>query len=62
MRIQIDLAAMREAGYDIPAMTRVSNVVRDPITGRVYTMPGGGHEMQFPYAIPPKYLKVPGQP
>ncbi|RKY24584.1 MAG: hypothetical protein DRP83_07450 [Planctomycetota bacterium] len=60
MRIRINLGAMRNAGYKIPSPTRVSNIVKDPITGRAYTMPGGGYEMQFPYKIPSKYLEVPG--
>ena len=55
--IQIDLQALRTAGYEIPAVTRVSGVVR-AANGRVYTMPGGGYQMQFPYEIPPEYLKV----
>jgi hypothetical protein len=61
MRIRINVDAMRKAGYDIPTPTRVSNVVTDRVTGRVYTMPGGGYEMKFPYKIPSKYLEVPGQ-
>jgi hypothetical protein len=55
--IQIDLHAMRAAGYEIPAVTRVSSVVQAR-TGRIYSMPGGGYQMQFPYEIPPEYLKV----
>ena len=61
MRIRIDLNAMRKAGYEIPIPKRVSNVVTDPVTGRVYTMPGGGYEMQFPYDIPSQYVEVPGR-
>lgn len=61
-RISSDLQAMREAGYEIPAVARVWNVVKDPVAGRIYTMPGGGYEMRFPYAIPPKYLEVKGIP
>lgn len=55
--IQIDLGAMRAAGYEIPPITRVASTVvtRD---GRVYSMPGGGFEMLFPYEIPPEYIKV----
>jgi len=58
-RIEIDVAGLREAGYEIPEITRVSNVVR-AADGRVYSMPGGGYEMQFPYRIPPQYIKVAG--
>ena len=47
--IRIDLAGLRQAGYDIPDVTQV---------GRSYNMPGGGYEMQFPYPIPPEFLKV----
>lgn len=47
--IRIDLAGLRQAGYDIPDVTQV---------GRSYSMPGGGYEMQFPYPIPPEFLKV----
>ncbi len=49
------------AGYDIPILKRVSNVVTDPVTGRVYRMPGGGYEMPFPYDIPSEFLEVPGR-
>jgi hypothetical protein len=55
--IQIDLAGLREAGYEIPATTRVSNVVTAG-DGRVYSMPGGGYEMKFSYPIPPQFIKV----
>ncbi|MGH9169525.1 MAG: hypothetical protein ACRD0Z_01400 [Acidimicrobiales bacterium] len=47
--IQIDLNDLRNAGYDIPQITRVTGA---------YGMPGGGWEMQFPYRIPPQYLTV----
>ena len=47
--IRVDLAGLREAGYTIPRATQV---------GRSFGMPGGGVEMQFPYAIPPQFLKV----
>jgi len=57
IRIRIDLEGLRKAGYEIPTPSRVSNVVRGP-DGRVYTMPGGGYEMQFPYEIPGKFLEV----
>ena len=44
-----DLDGLRSAGYQIPAATRVA--------GR-YGMPGGGYEMQFPYAIPAEFIRV----
>jgi hypothetical protein len=56
--VRIDLAGLRQAGYEIPAPTRVGNVVRGIYGGRVYSMPGGGWEMQFPFQIPPEFLKV----
>lgn len=56
--VRIDLTGLRKAGFDIPEVTRVSNVVRDWRTGRVYSMPDGGWEMQFPDWIPPEFLKV----
>jgi hypothetical protein len=58
--VRIDVAGLREAGFEIPEATRVSNVVSDPITGRVYTMPGGGWQLQFPdsYTIPTEFLKA----
>jgi hypothetical protein len=55
--MRVDVAGLREAGYEIPAITRVTGMVTGP-GGRVYTMPGGGYEMQFPYAIPPAFIKV----
>lgn len=55
--VRINLGGLREAGYEIPAVTRVSNVVRG-VDGRVYSMPGGGWEMQFPYPIPPEFVTV----
>lgn len=57
IRIRIDLEGLRKAGYEIPTPKRVSNVVKGP-DGRVYTMPGGGYEMQFPYEIPGEFLEV----
>lgn len=57
--VQIDVAGLRGAGYEIPAVSRVSSTVTGA-GGRVYTMPGGGYEMNFPYAIPPQFLKVVG--
>lgn len=47
--MRVDLAGLRQAGYEIPAVTRV---------GRAYGMPGGGFEMQFPYRIPPEFITV----
>jgi len=47
--IRVDLAGLRKAGYEIPRSNQV---------GRSFNMPGGGTEMQFPYAIPPEFLKV----
>jgi hypothetical protein len=55
--LRVDVAGLRQAGYEIPGITRVSGTVTGP-GGRVYTMPGGGYEMQFPYAIPPEFIKV----
>ena len=47
--IRIDLDGLRSAGYDVPELSQV---------GRSFNMPGGGYEMQFPYSIPPEFLKV----
>lgn len=55
--LRIDVAGLRQAGYEIPDITRVSNVVTGA-GGRVFSMPGGGWEMNFPYAIPPEFIKV----
>ena len=57
IKIRIDLEGLRKAGYEIPTPSRVSSTVRGP-DGRVYQMPGGGHEMQFPYEIPGEFLQV----
>jgi hypothetical protein len=57
IKIRIDIAGLRNAGCDIPEVTRVSSTVTGA-GGRVYTMPGGGYEMQFPYAVPGDFLKV----
>lgn len=57
MRMRIDVDGLRQAGYEIPTPTRVSNVVTGP-DGRVYTMPGGGLEMKFPYPVPGEFLEV----
>jgi hypothetical protein len=47
--LQIDVAGLRDAGYEIPEVTPV---------GRSFNMPGGGSEIQFPYPIPPEFIKV----
>jgi hypothetical protein len=47
--LRVDVAGLRSAGYDIPEVSQV---------GRSFNMPGGGSEMQFPYPIPPEFLKV----
>jgi hypothetical protein len=47
--LEVDLAGLRGAGYEIPNVTRVTSKAG---------LPGGGYEMQFPYAIPPEFLKV----
>ena len=55
--VRIELQGSRNAGYAIPGVNRVVGVV--PGEGaRIYTMPGGGWELQFPYAIPPEYLEL----
>jgi hypothetical protein len=58
IRIRIDMDALSRDGFEIPLTSRVSNIVTDPKTGRVYSMPGGGYEMNFPYKITSKYLGV----
>jgi hypothetical protein len=47
--VRVDVAGLRSAGYEIPQVSQV---------GRSFGMPGGGYEMQFPYAIPSEFLKV----
>lgn len=47
--LQIDLAGLRAAGYEIPEVTRVTGA---------FGMAGGGYEIRFPYEIPPEFLKV----
>ncbi len=47
--LQIDVAGLRAAGYEIPAVTRVTGA---------NGMAGGGWEMRFPYEIPTEFLKV----
>jgi hypothetical protein len=54
--IQIDVAGMRAAGYEIPAVHRITSTVASG--SRVYSQPGGGYEMVFDYSIPPEFLKV----
>ncbi len=49
--LTVDLAGLRAAGYEIPQVTRVTGA---------FNMPGGGFEMQFPYAIPSEFLSVAG--
>jgi RHS repeat-associated protein len=48
-KLRVDLDGLRRAGYDIPEVSQV---------GRSFNMPGGGYEMQFPYPIPPEFVKV----
>lgn len=45
----VDLAGLRQAGYQIPEITQV---------GRSFGMPGGGYEMYFPYSILPEFITV----
>lgn len=47
MMLRIDLAALENAGFELPPVTEVA-----PKFG----MPGGGTEMQFPYLIEPQYV------
>jgi RHS repeat-associated protein len=47
--LRIDLAGLRDAGYEIPQVTQV---------GRSFNMPGGGYELHFPYRVPPEFIKV----
>lgn len=47
--LRIDVSGLRQAGYEIPDITKVQ---------RDYGMPGGGYEMQFPYRIPPQFISV----
>jgi hypothetical protein len=55
--VRIGVEDLRRAGYAIPEISGVSNVLRGA-GGGVYTLPGGGYEMQFPYAIPPEFILV----
>jgi RHS repeat-associated protein len=45
--VRVDLAGLRNAGYEIPPITQV---------GRSHGMPGGGFEMRFAYRIPPEFI------
>jgi hypothetical protein len=54
---RIDLAGLRAAGYEIPPITRVTNVVLGT-GGRVYSVPGGGYSIYFEYSIPPEFIEV----
>lgn len=47
--LEIDLKGLRAAGFEIPPVTRVTSA---------FGMPGGGYEMNFPYAIPPEFIRV----
>jgi len=47
--LRVDLDGLRKAGYEVPDFRQV---------GRSFNMPGGGQEIQFPYDIPPKFVKV----
>ena len=64
MLVRIDVAGLRAAGYEIPAVTRVTTVVVQPCrldaqcAGRMYPVIGGGYQMLFPYRIPAKYVAV----
>jgi hypothetical protein len=55
--VEIDLDALAAAGSELPSIDRIENVVRGS-EGRVYSMPGGGYEMQFPYPVPPEFTKI----
>jgi hypothetical protein len=47
--LEVDLAGLSAAGFEVPAPTRVTSA---------FGMPGGGYEIQFPYAIPSEFIKV----
>jgi hypothetical protein len=47
--LEIDVAGLREAGYYIPEVARVTSA---------NGMAGGGYEIQFPYEVPPEYIKA----
>jgi hypothetical protein len=48
-QLRIDLAGLRQAGYEIPQVTRVTSS---------FGLPGGGYEMQFLYPIPSEFITV----
>lgn len=47
--IRIDLQGLSNAGNELPEVNQV---------GRMYNLPGGGTEMQFPYQVPSQFLQV----
>ena len=47
--LKIDVDGMRTAGFEIPDVTQA---------GRMFGMPGGGAEMQFPYAVPSEFISA----
>lgn len=47
--LEIDIARLRAAGYQIPKVTRVN---------ARYGMPGGGYQVTFKYPVPPEFIKV----
>jgi hypothetical protein len=47
--LRINLAGLRQAGYEIPGTTQIGRSVR---------MPGGAFELHFPFRIPPEYITV----
>lgn len=49
--LRIDVAGLRQAGYEIPGASPVF---------RGFNMPGGGLELRFPYSIPPEFITVVG--
>jgi hypothetical protein len=49
--VEVDLAGLRAAGFEIPSLTRVTSQ---------YGMAGGGYQMVFPYTIPGRFISVPG--
>ncbi len=49
--IRIDLAGLRNAGFEIPQFTRV---------GRHHNMPGGAFEIEFTYPVPPEFVTILG--
>lgn len=47
--IRVDLAGLRNAGYQVPEFSQV---------GRKFNMPGGGYEVQFDHPVPSQFLQV----